>query len=105
MRQKGPDIDVSPGLFPISCLGVVDDGDKPVSILPDVEDHIAIDIIGIFKHAANFQKVMPPDHFNDRRPSFDFVCRIPIAIDGLVQMPSCDYVHLYNNTSRFVKLQ
>ncbi len=33
---------MSPGLLPISCLGVVDDGDKPVSILPEVEDHTAI---------------------------------------------------------------
>jgi hypothetical protein len=105
VRQKGPDIDVPSGLLPISRLGIVDDGDRPVSILPEVEDRVPVDIIGICKHAANFQKFVPPDSFDYRRPSFDFVCRIRIAMDGFVQMPSGDDIHPYDDTSQLVKYQ
>jgi hypothetical protein len=105
VRQKGPDIDVPSGLLLISRPGVVNDRDKPVSVLPKVEDYISIDIISVLKHTAHFLEVLPSDSSDYRRPSPDFVCRIRITIDGFVQMPSGDDVHSYDNTSQFVKQQ
>jgi hypothetical protein len=71
-------------LLVVSRLRVVDDGDKPVSILPEVEDHIPINIIGIPKHVANLGKILPPYRFNDCRPRSDFFCHVRIAIDGFL---------------------
>ena len=103
MRQKGSDIDVSPSPLLIDRLGIVDNGDKPVSIVPEVEDHIPIDIIGIYEHAANFGKIPPSDRPDDRDPGFDLVCRIRIALNGSVEMLAGDDVHSHDATSHFVK--
>jgi hypothetical protein len=81
----------------------VNDGDKPISILPDVEDHISVDIIGIREHAPNLRKVTPPGSFDDRCPSSDFICRIRVALRGFVHMPSSDDVHRFDATSQIVK--
>jgi len=94
MRQKGPDVNVTSGLLLIPRLRVMDDSYKPVSILSKIEDNISIDIISISKQVANFRKSLPPHTSDDRRPCFDFICRIWIAIDGFLQMPSGDDVHL-----------
>ena len=61
-------------------LRIVDDGDKPVPVLSDVKDHVAIDKIGILKHAAHFRKIVPADRLDDAHPSFDFVRRIRVAV-------------------------
>ena len=50
VRQKGSDVDVPLGLFslpPHPCI--MNYGDKPVSILPEVEYDIAIDMICILE--------------------------------------------------------
>jgi len=41
------------------CLRIVDDGYKPVRIVPNVEDDVAIDKIGILEHAVNVIKIPP----------------------------------------------
>jgi len=64
----------------------VDDGDKPVPVLSDVEDHVAIHGIGILKHAAHFRKIVPPDRLDDAHPRFDFVRR-------LAQVPTRNDMH------------
>jgi len=87
----------------ISRFGEVNDSDKPISILSEIEDHIAVDIIGIREHAPNFRKVVPPDSFDDRSPGADFACRIRISLTGFVQMPSSDDVHSLDSTSQIVK--
>jgi len=38
VRQKGADIDVPSSLLLIDRLGIMDDGDEPVSILPALND-------------------------------------------------------------------
>jgi hypothetical protein len=81
----------------------VNDGNKPISILPEVEDHVSIDIIGIREHAPNIRKVTPPDSFDDRCPGSDFICRIRVALRGPVQMPSSNDVHRFDITSQIVK--
>ncbi len=82
---------------------VVDNGNEPIPILPEVEDHVTVDIVSIPKHTANFGEILPSHCFNDCRPSFDFVCRIRISIGGYLQMPSGDKVHL--NQSYFTNCE
>ena len=81
------------GLLVHSRLGVVDDGDKPISILSKVENHVPIDIIGILKHMANFCKVVPSNTFDYCRPRSDLARRIGIALHRFAQMPSGNDVH------------
>ena len=87
----------------IDCLGEVNDGDKSISILPEVEDNISVDIVGICEHAPNLRKVVPSDSFDDGCPGSDFVCRVRIALSGFAQMPSRDDVHRSDITSQMVK--
>ena len=52
-----------------SCrLGIVNDGDKPVTVPSDVKDYVAIHVIGILEHAANFVKIVPADSLDDTHP-------------------------------------
>ena len=76
MRQKGADVDVSFGLLFIRRLCVVDDGDKPVPISPDIEYDMSFDMIRVLEHAANFRETVPPGSFNYAHPCFDLVRRI-----------------------------
>jgi hypothetical protein len=103
--QKRPDVDVPGGVLLNFRSCVVNDGDKAISVLSEIKNHVSIDIIDIRKHAANFQKVVPSNGFHDRRPGFDFVCGIRIAIDRFLQMSSGNDVHSHNNTSQNVKYQ
>jgi hypothetical protein len=93
MRQKRPDVDVSLSLPVNAFLRVVDNGNKPIPILPEVEDDVTVDIVGIPDHTANFGEILPPRRFDDYRPGFDFVCRVRISIGGYLQMPSGNKVH------------
>ena len=74
-----------------SCI--VDDRGKPVPIVPDVEDHIATQIVSILERASYFRKIVPPDYSDDGRPRFDFVRCVLIGFHRLVQMPLRDDIH------------
>jgi hypothetical protein len=39
----------------------MDNGDEPVRVPGDVKDHVAVQVIGILKRAANFLKIVPTD--------------------------------------------
>src|SRR5271167_4393933 len=104
MRQERSDVNMSFGLHFFRCLCVVDDGDKPIPVPSDVKDHVAINVIRILKHAADFVKVTPPDSLDDTHPRFDFVCRFGIACNRLAQMLSRNDDHFTENTSQYVKL-
>jgi hypothetical protein len=93
MRQKRPDIDVSLSLLVNAFLCVVNNGNKPIPILTEVEDNVTIDIVGIPDRTTNFCEILPPHRFDDCRPGVDFVCGIWISIAGYLQMPSGDKVH------------
>ena len=73
--------------------GIVNHGDQPVSVPPDVEDHIAVDVIGIFEHLDYFREFVPADRFDNGRPRFDFVRRIRVALNCLAQVPAGDDMH------------
>jgi hypothetical protein len=74
-------------------LRVVNNGNKPIPILPEVEDYVTVDIVGIPDHTANFGEILPPHRFNDCGPGSDFVRRIRKASSGYLQMPSGDKDH------------
>jgi len=81
------------GLHFFFHLCIVDNGDKPITVPSDVEDHVAIDAIGILKHAANFLKIVPADSLDDSYPRFDFVRRIRIAFHRLAEVLSRNDEH------------
>lgn len=81
------------GLLSLRRLRIVDDGDESVPVLSDVKDHVAIDKIGVLKHAAHFREIVPADNLNDAHPSFDFVRRIRIPFHRLAQMLTRNDIH------------
>jgi hypothetical protein len=58
------------GLPFIRCLSIVDNGYKPISVVPNVEDHVAIDKIGVLEHAANVIKIAPTGRYSSRMAAF-----------------------------------
>jgi hypothetical protein len=93
MRQKRPDVDVSLSLLVNAFLCVMDNGNKPIPILPEVEDYVTVDVVGIRDHTANFGEILPSHRIDDCGPGGDFVRRIRIASGGYLQMPSGDKDH------------
>jgi hypothetical protein len=77
----------------IQRLCVVDHGDQPVPILPDIKDHVAVYRIGILKNTANFPKITPTNRLYYAYPRFDFVRRIGIAFHRLAQMLARNDMH------------
>ena len=71
----------------------MDDGYKPVPVVPNVEDHIAIDKIGVLEHAANLIKIVPTDRLDNGGPCLDFVRRIWVAFYRLPQMLTRNEMH------------
>ncbi len=82
---------IRPGFF--RRLGIMDDGDEPVPIPSNIENHISVDIIGILEDLAYFREIVPANCLNDARPGFNFTRRIPILPHGLVQMPASNDIH------------
>jgi len=68
VRQKRPNVDVALRDAAILLARVVNDRDQPVAILPDVEDHVSIHIIGIFEDLPYFKKAPPPGLGHDPVP-------------------------------------
>lgn len=79
---------MSSGLHFSRRLCIVDNGDKPIAVPPDVKDYVAIHVVGILKHAANFVKIVPADTLDDTHPCFDFLRRIRIAFHRLAEVLS-----------------
>ena len=74
--QERPDVDVAFSLLRIAGFGIVDNGDEPVPVLPDVEDDVAIDIVSALEVAADLREIVPANGFNDRHPGLDLVYSI-----------------------------
>lgn len=77
-------------------LGIVNDRDESVSIPPDIEDHVAIDIIGILKHLPYFGEIVPANRLNDACPGFYFTCCIWVLLHRFAQMPAGNDIHSLN---------
>ncbi len=93
MRQKGTNVNVSLGSSLLRRFRVVNDCDESVPILPDVEDHVSLHIVGVFERVANLRKIVPSSFFDYRYPRLDFVGRIRMVLPSLVQMPASNDVH------------
>ncbi len=74
----------------IHCLCVVNDCDEPVAVLPNVENHVSLYVVGIFERAANFRKIVSSNLFDDNHACFDHVRCIWVLLYGLVQMLARD---------------
>ena len=81
------------GLHMFRPLCIVDNSDEPVTVPSDVKDHVAIYVVGILKHGANFVKIVPADSLDDSHPRFDFIRGIRIAFHRLAQMSSRNDEH------------
>jgi len=81
------------GLLFTRRLRIVDDGYKPVPVVPEIKNHVPIDWISIVEHSANFVNIVPPDCLNDTGPRFDFVRRIWVAFDRFAQVLTRNDVH------------
>ena len=81
------------GSLLIRCFRIVNNCDEPVAVLPEVENHIPFDIVGIFERAANLGEIVPSNLFDYRHPCFDLVRRIWVLLHSLIQMLARDDMH------------
>ena len=81
------------GSLLIRCFRVVNDGYEPVAVLPNVEDHITLDIVGIFERPSQLQKILPTNLFDDRHPGLYLVRRIRVRLHGLAQVLTRNNMH------------
>ena len=81
------------GSLLVRCSCVVNDRDEPITVLPNVENHVSLHIVGILERAANLQEVVPANPFDDYHPCFNLVRRIWVLLHGLVQMLARDDMH------------
>lgn len=84
-------------------LSIVDHGYKPVPVVPDIKDHVAIYGICILEYFASLLNIVPANRFDDGFPGSDFVSRIGIFFHRLLQMLNRDDVHRGYSTSQYVK--
>lgn len=47
------------GFLLVRGLGVMDNGDEPIAISPNVEDYISILVVGILEHLTHFCEIVP----------------------------------------------
>jgi len=81
------------GPLVVRCSCVMNDCDEPITVLPNVENHVSLHIVGILERAANLREIVPSNSFDDYRPCFDFVRRIWVLPHGLVQMLARNDMH------------
>ena len=74
-------------------FGIVNDRDESVPIPPDIEDHVAIDIIGVLKHLPHFGKIVPANRLNEACPGFHFTRCIRVLLYRFAQMPAGNDMH------------
>ena len=84
---------MSLGLPFLGRFRIVDDCDKSVAILPNIENHISLHVVGVLERGANLWKIVPSNLFDNRYPRTDFVRRIWIFFRSLVQMLARNDVH------------
>lgn len=104
MCQKRSNINVSFSLHFARCLSVVDHRYEPVSVVPDIENHVAIYGVCVFEYAANFRDAVPANRFNNGFPRSNLVSCIGVLFYGLLQMLKRNDMHQGDSTSQYVKL-
>lgn len=77
---------MSPGPLLIHCLCIMNDGDEPEAVTPDVENDVSVDVVGILKYVLNFSKIVPSNAFDDYNPGSYLVRSIWILLHRLAEM-------------------
>lgn len=75
------------------CSGVVDDGDEPVAIPPQIEDYVAIDGIGILEGLPHVGEMMPADDLDDAGPGFNLTGCVRVELHRFAEVPAGDDMH------------
>jgi len=75
-------------------LRIVNDGYKPVPIVPNIKDDVAFYRIGIFERSANLSKIMPANRFDNGGPGCNFVRCIWVSSHSILQVLTRNNVHL-----------
>jgi hypothetical protein len=66
------------GLHFARCLSVVDHRYEPVSVVPDIENHVAIYWVCVFEYATNFRAAVPVNRFDNGFPRSNLVSCIGV---------------------------
>jgi hypothetical protein len=78
-------------------LRIVDDGYKPVPVVPNVKDDVAFYRIGIFERSADLIKFVPANRLDNGGPGCNFVRCIWVGFHRLLSPPSRDSKSLVLN--------
>ena len=79
--------------FLICRLCIVDDGDEPVPIVSDVEDHIVTHRVGILERVADLGEIVPSNRLDDARPRCYFVRGIWVVSHCFTQVLTRNDMH------------
>jgi hypothetical protein len=71
----------------------MDNGNEPITVPQNIEDHIAIHEISLRKHAAQFRKVVPPDRNYNTDPRSNFDPRVRVALNRFAKMFASNEMH------------
>ena len=81
------------GFFSFYRLHVMDDGDQPVTIAPDVENHELAHGVGVLENGLHLFGIMPVRPLDDGLPRFDLVRRVFVLSRRLLKVLLGDDVH------------
>ena len=93
MSQKRTDVHMASSLLFFCRFGTVNDSNQPVAVPPNIEDHIAVDVIGILEDLPHFRETMPSTPLDDACPGLDLASRFWMFPYRLAQMPAGDDMH------------
>jgi hypothetical protein len=71
----------------------MNDGDKPVPVLTDIENHMPLHIIGILENLPDFQEVPPPRGLRDFVPGHNLYGGVGVLLYRAVQVLFRDDMH------------
>lgn len=71
--------------------------------MPNIENHVSLQVVCVFEPAANLRKIVPSHLFDDRYPCLNLIGRLRIVLDCLLQMLPRNDVHFSKPTSQYVK--
>ena len=72
---------------------IVNHRDEPIAVSLDIKHNVSSNVVSIAKHAANFGEAVPSNTLYYSDPRFNFVGRVGILLQGLLQVFSRHNVH------------
>ena len=80
--------------LPFLCRpSVVDDGYKPVPVVPNIKDYVAFYRISILEGSADLIKIVPANRLDNGGPGLDFVRCIWVGFHRLFQVLTRNDMH------------